>query len=72
MVLVMAQGLAAYALGSSIVDSNASMERYWTVICLFAFATPAGIFIGFLLANVSETDGAAAISSLASGAPSPD
>ena len=65
--ILFAQGLAAYALGSSIVDSNASMERYWTVICLFASATPAGIFAGYLLANASQTDGAAAISSLASG-----
>ncbi|CAK0783445.1 hypothetical protein CVIRNUC_006644 [Coccomyxa viridis] len=61
------KGLAAYALGSSIVDSQASMRKYWTVIGFFASATPVGILLGVLLSSVSNSDAAAAVSALASG-----
>lgn len=63
------QGLTAYALGSSILSSNASKERALSFICMFAFATPIGIFIGYLMATSTHPAGAAAISSLASGVP---
>lgn len=61
------KGLAAYALGSSIVDSAADARQFWSVICMFSFATPVGIGLGYVLSNVAASNGAAAISSLASG-----
>lgn len=61
------KGLAAYALGSSIVDSAADTRQFWSVICMFSFATPVGIGLGYVLSNVAASNGAAAISSLASG-----
>ncbi|KAK9804925.1 hypothetical protein WJX72_012234 [[Myrmecia] bisecta] len=61
------KGLAAYALGSSIVDSKADTRKYWTVIAVFALATPVGIFIGYILHSVTNNDFASAISALASG-----
>lgn len=62
------KGLAAYALGSSIVDSDADTRQFWSVICMFAFATPVGIGLGFILSAVAASSGAAAVSALASGA----
>ena len=62
------KGLAAYALGSSIVDSGASRLRFWVVIGVFALATPAGIGLGRIVASVSDSGPAAALSALASGA----
>mmetsp|Transcript_8358 Transcript_8358/g.25051 ORF Transcript_8358/g.25051 Transcript_8358/m.25051 type:complete len:421 (+) Transcript_8358:407-1669(+) len=61
------KGLAAYALGSSIVDSEAGTRQFWSVIATFAFATPLGISLGFLLSSFTTSSGAAAISALASG-----
>ncbi|CAL5220634.1 g2678 [Coccomyxa viridis] len=61
------KGLAAYALGSSVVDSQASMQKFWTVIGFFATATPVGILLGVVLSSVSNSDAAAAVSALASG-----
>ncbi len=65
--IVAHKGLAAYALGSSIVDSGASRVRFWVVIAIFALATPAGIGLGRVVASVSESGPAAALSALASG-----
>lgn len=61
------KGLAAYALGASIVESKASAQRYWTVIGLFSMATPVGIFLGYILSEASKSRGGAAMSALASG-----
>ncbi|KAK9838166.1 hypothetical protein WJX81_006014 [Elliptochloris bilobata] len=61
------KGLAAYALGSSVVDSQAGMRKFWTVIGLFASATPVGILLGVVLSTVANSDGAASVSALASG-----
>ncbi len=61
------KGLAAYALGSSIVDSDAEARQFWSVIATFALATPVGIGIGLVLSAWTTSDGAAAISALASG-----
>lgn len=61
------KGLAAYALGSSIVDSSAETRQFWSVIALFAFATPVGIALGYALSSITTSNGAAAISALASG-----
>ncbi|KAK9904991.1 hypothetical protein WJX75_007293 [Coccomyxa subellipsoidea] len=61
------KGLAAYALGSSVVDSQASMRKFWTVIGSFASATPVGILLGVVLSSVSNSDAAASVSALASG-----
>ncbi|PRW20415.1 serine threonine phosphatase 2A regulatory subunit B beta-like isoform B [Chlorella sorokiniana] len=65
--IVSHKGLAAYALGSSIVDSEASMRRFWSVVLPFTFASPIGIFIGYIASDVAKGVGAACISALASG-----
>lgn len=65
--IVSHKGLAAYALGSSIVDSEASMRRFWSVVLPFTFASPIGIFIGYIASDVAKGLGAACISALASG-----
>lgn len=65
--IVSHKGLAAYALGSSIVDSDASMRRFWSVILPFTFASPVGIFLGFIVSDLAKGVGAASISALASG-----
>lgn len=65
------KGLAAYALGSSIVDSGASRMRFWVVIGIFAMATPVGIALGRIVASESDSAAAAALSALASGTPLP-
>ncbi len=44
------------------------MRKFWTVIGLFASATPVGILLGVALSRVANSDGAAAVSALASGA----
>lgn len=61
------KGLAAYALGSSLVDSGAGRRRFWTVIAVFALATPAGIGLGRVIASFAESGAAAGLSALASG-----
>ncbi|KAK9787611.1 hypothetical protein WJX73_010713 [Symbiochloris irregularis] len=61
------KGLAAYALGSSLVDSQSEGHRFWTVIGSFAGATPLGILIGNLLASFGTGRAAASLSALASG-----
>lgn len=61
------KGLAAYALGSSLVDSKTSPKRFWAVILFFVFATPVGIFLGYLVSEVASGDGTASISALAAG-----
>ncbi|KAL4422184.1 hypothetical protein ABPG77_006425 [Micractinium sp. CCAP 211/92] len=65
--IVSHKGLAAYALGSSIVDSDASMRRFWSVVLPFTFASPVGIFVGFVVSDIAQGVGAASISALASG-----
>ena len=61
------KGLAAYALGSSLVDSCATGARFWSVIATFAMATPVGIGLGMLLASVATGHVASGVSALASG-----
>lgn len=65
--IVSHKGLAAYALGSSIVDSGADTRRFWSVILPFTLASPVGIFIGLIISDVAQGVGAASISALASG-----
>ncbi|GBF88617.1 zinc transport protein [Raphidocelis subcapitata] len=64
--IVAHKGLAAYALGASIVESRASDAKFWTTIGLFAAATPVGIFLGYGFAAHSGGVGAA-VSALAAG-----
>lgn len=64
------KGLAAYALGSSLVDAKSEGPRFWSVIGAFAVATPVGILLGTLLASFASGRAAAGLSALASGAPS--
>ncbi|KAK2077085.1 hypothetical protein QBZ16_004719 [Prototheca wickerhamii] len=65
--IVSHKGLAAYALGSSIVDSGASAGRFWAVVGPFAVASPAGIFVGYVISDLTAGAGAASISALAAG-----
>lgn len=61
------KGLAAYALGASIVESGAPSSRFWTVIGFFSMATPVGIFVGFSMSTNPKSLVGAALSALASG-----
>lgn len=61
------KGLAAYALGSSVVDSGASQRRFWTIVAAFTLATPLGILLGRVVAGESDGNVAAGLSALASG-----
>jgi len=61
------KGLAAYALGSSLVESRATVSRMWSVLLFFAVATPVGIVSGLLLAEFAAGTAAAGCSALASG-----
>jgi len=65
--IVSHKGLAAYALGSSIAESNVEFSRFLSVALPFTFASPVGIFIGYIISDVAQGVGAAAISALASG-----
>jgi len=65
--IVSHKGLAAYALGSSIAESNVEFRRFLSVALPFTLASPIGIFIGFIISDVAQGVGAAAISALASG-----
>lgn len=40
------KGLAAYALGASLMDSQTSTKRFWSVVMGFAIASPTGIIVG--------------------------
>ncbi|KAF6250335.1 ZIP zinc transporter-domain-containing protein [Scenedesmus sp. NREL 46B-D3] len=61
------KGLAAYALGASIVESKASTTKFWTVVAMFAAATPLGIAIGYATSTVGHGSAGSAMSALASG-----
>jgi solute carrier family 39 (zinc transporter), member 1/2/3 len=65
--IVSHKGLAAYALGSSIAESNVGVKRFWSVALPFTFASTVGIFIGYIISDIAQGVGAAAISALASG-----
>lgn len=65
--IVSHKGLAAYALGSSLVESRVDMEKFWKVIIPFALASPVGILLGYFLSGIAQGLGAAALSALASG-----
>jgi len=61
------KGLAAYALGASVVESGASERQFWAVVGMFAAATPLGIGMGYALSDSNNGAGGAALSALASG-----
>jgi zinc transporter ZupT len=65
--IVSHKGLAAYALGSSLVESRVDMGRFWKVIIPFAVASPIGIFLGYFISDMAQGLGAASLSALASG-----
>ena len=44
-----------------------SMRRFWSVILPFTFASPIGIFLGYIVSDLAKGVGAASISALASG-----
>lgn len=43
------------------------MDRFWSVVLPFTFASPAGIFLGYIISDMATGAGAAALSALASG-----
>lgn len=45
-----------------------SMQQFWSVVLPFTFASPVGIFVGYIISDIATGAGAAAISALASGA----
>lgn len=61
------KGLAAYALGASLVDSRTSKGRFWKVIIGFATASPIGILVGYGFSEIGSGVVGAALSALASG-----
>lgn len=61
------KGLAAYALGASIIESRASSYKFWAVVSMFAVATPLGIAIGYAFSEIGHGSVSAAMSALASG-----
>lgn len=61
------KGLAAYALGASLVDSKADSFRYLLVAGGFSAASPFGIMVGYALSEVGSSVVAASLSALASG-----
>ena len=65
--IVSHKGLAAYALGSSIVETNAELRQFLSVIVPFVLASPIGIFLGYIISDLAQGTGAASISALASG-----
>lgn len=65
--IVSHKGLAAYALGSSIVEANAELHQFLSVIVPFVLASPIGIFLGYIISGLAQGIAAASISALASG-----
>jgi zinc transporter 1/2/3 len=62
------KGLEAFALGTSIVRSTASMKKYAAFCIAFASMTPIGILIGMIIEHFSEDSLiSAAVSSIACG-----
>lgn len=61
------KGLAAYALGASLMDSQASAKRFWSVALGFSIASPVGIFLGYILSSISSGVVSSSLSALASG-----
>ena len=45
-----------------------SMRRFWSVVLPFTFASPLGLFVGYVISDIAKGVGAASISALASGA----
>lgn len=43
------------------------MRRFWSVVLPFTFASPVGIFLGYIISDLARGTGAAALSALASG-----
>ena len=40
------KGLAAYALGASLLDSNTTKQQFWMLVMTFVLASPVGIILG--------------------------
>jgi hypothetical protein len=43
------------------------MQSFWSVVLPFTFASPVGIFVGYIISDIAKGVGAASISALASG-----
>ncbi|GMH40530.1 hypothetical protein BSKO_08434 [Bryopsis sp. KO-2023] len=61
------KGLAAYALGASLMDSETSSKRFWSVGLGFSIASPIGICLGYILSSFASGLVSSSLSALASG-----
>lgn len=61
------KGLASYALGATLLESNVKVNRFNAVVWFFASATPAGIFLGFAISAIASSVISSAATALASG-----
>lgn len=59
--LITFQGLAAYALGASLIQSGVRGRELSGFVLAFAVMTPAGILLGYLIEKDGEDDSAGAI-----------
>lgn len=60
--IVAHKGLAAYALGASLIDSETSFRKFFLITLKFSLASPIGIFLG-----LASGKGGAILSAIASG-----
>ena len=61
------KGLASYALGTSLLESNVTVGRFNAIVWFFAVATPVGIFLGFAISAFANPTFGAGATALASG-----
>jgi len=61
------KGMAAYALGACVIDSNVSSGMFWTILGTFSLASPVGVMIGYAISEYSDSVTSSSLSALASG-----
>ena len=61
------KGMAAYALGACVIDSNVSKQMFWSILGTFSMASPIGVMIGYAISEYSDSVTSSALSALASG-----
>ena len=61
------KGMAAYALGACVIDSNASGQMYWLLMGTFSLASPIGVLVGYAISEFSDSLTSACITALAAG-----
>ena len=61
------KGMAAYALGACVIDSNVSVKMYWLIMGTFSLASPIGVLVGFAISEFSDSLTSACFTALAAG-----